>query len=581
MNQTISHSPRRRALLAGQALFILLLLAAPARPASARAEVFRLIPEDVGFCLVIQDLRKEVDALRDSPFAEAFLAAPLCQSLRKSPEMRKLESAQKLLHEHLNLTWAQLRDDFLGDTVVLAYRLPPPGKPDQEQGVILLRARDAKVLADLVERLNKHQKESGEIKDVEVRKHNGISYYHRQGPNGDQFYYLHGPILAFTAQEEMLRQVIDRGRQEAKTEPFLTRQLRRLGAAEALAVLWINPRAFDAEFERKAAGARGGEIVVLKRILALWQAVEGIALSASIQKNQVETALAFTSRDGEMSTAARKFFTPSATSELWGRFSENALLSAAGRLDGTSLSDFAGEFLPENAQRSLRDALERGAGPALGLDVNKDLLPNIGPDWGVTVLAPAPGEKTAVPLAFAALRVRAGSKDRPVDRALLNALNSLATLAVLAYNRSHPDPLSLKTVVEDGVEVRYLFHEKLFVPGVQPAFALRDGYLVLASSPAAVKRFRSAAVEPTPATADVPVLRMSLRDLGAYFKEHQNALVTHLAAKHQLSDVEIRRRLNGIASLCQLFDRLDLVERVTPERMTLLLQWRAAQPLRK
>src|SRR5262249_32431304 len=152
-------------------------------------------------------------------------------------------------------------DDILGDAIVFAYRPGPPGKPEQEQGVILLRARNAKVLADLVERVNKVQKEEGELKELEERRHNDTVYYRRleydkrtEQDKPPAFYYVHGPILALSGQEAMLRQVLDCDQmRSADAVPDVTQRLREMNAESALLAVWLNPRAFDAEVEAKAA----------------------------------------------------------------------------------------------------------------------------------------------------------------------------------------------------------------------------------------------------------------------------------------------------------------------------------------
>ena len=74
---------------------------------------------------------------------------------------------------------SQLRDDILGDAIVAAYRPGPPGKPDEEQGILLLRARNATLLASLIDRFNEAQKKSGDLIKLEEREYQGVKYYLR------------------------------------------------------------------------------------------------------------------------------------------------------------------------------------------------------------------------------------------------------------------------------------------------------------------------------------------------------------------------------------------------------------------
>src|SRR5581483_11693494 len=106
--------------------------------------------------------------------------------------------------------WATLRDEVLGDEVLLAYRPAPPGARDEEHGIILLRARQADVLARLIDRLNDVQRRSGELRDLETLTYRGATY-HRRNDRGKALYYLlDGPLLAVAAKESTLRTVIER-----------------------------------------------------------------------------------------------------------------------------------------------------------------------------------------------------------------------------------------------------------------------------------------------------------------------------------------------------------------------------------
>ena len=77
--------------------------------------------------------------LRQSPFAEQFRVSPLGKTLAASAEVEKLNSLEKVLEKRLGLNWTQVRDDLFGESIVFAYRPGPPEKPDQEQGLILVR----------------------------------------------------------------------------------------------------------------------------------------------------------------------------------------------------------------------------------------------------------------------------------------------------------------------------------------------------------------------------------------------------------------------------------------------------------
>src|SRR5262245_64699570 len=63
---------------------------ATARADSPSAELLRLVPDDVAFCLVVRDLRGTYAALLESPFVEKLRASRLGAALRSAPELGKL-----------------------------------------------------------------------------------------------------------------------------------------------------------------------------------------------------------------------------------------------------------------------------------------------------------------------------------------------------------------------------------------------------------------------------------------------------------------------------------------------------------
>jgi hypothetical protein len=566
-----------RILLLALLLSALATLARAAEP-GARDEALRLVPDDVGLCFVVQDLRGHAAALADSPFLEHFRRSPLGQALRESRETAKLLELEKRLRQDLHLDWAQLRDDIFGDAVVMAYRPGPPGQPEAEMDLFVLRARDGRLLADLLDRLNRVQKERKELKALETREYDEQTYYRRVERDHESFYFLRGPLLALSSKEAVLRQAIDRDRHPAEGEPALARQLRRLASDGRLAALWINPRAFDAEMERKAATSpKPSEAAFTRAFLVYWKALDGIALSFDLDTDAA-LALTLRARVQDLPAAARHFFATAAEpSDLWERFPPSALLATAARLDVAALFELAGDFLAKNDRAALVSALQGRLGAPLDKDAVQDILPNIGPDVGLCVAAPPAGDAAWFPQVLFAVRVRPGPQRPPVDEALLSALNSFALVAVAGYNATHPDRLSLKHVTEDGVAVKFFAHEHL-PPGLRPAYALKDGYLLLASAPEVIGRFGAAAPRPA---AGVPLLRLSAKELCRYLADHREPLAQASAETNQISRAEAERRLNGLLDVLQLFDQVEVRRQPAERQLLLALRLQPAWPLRR
>jgi hypothetical protein len=564
----------------------LLVLAAPLRAAAPRDELLRLVPDSIGFCLIAQDIRGHAAALRESPFVEQLRRSPLAARLRASADLKKLDKIEADLKAKLGLDLEQLRDDILGDGLVFAYRPGPPGKPEQEQGLILLRARNARVLADLIERLNRVQKEEGELKELEERRHNDTVYHRRnERDKPPTFYYVHGPILALSGQEDMLRQAIDCDRLHATdAAPYVASRLRELGAERALFAVWINPRAFDAEVESKVAGAPAERVATLKQFAAYWKALESVVLSLTPAERDIRLSLGMRARVAEMPPAARLLFRAAASpSEVWRRFPETALLAVAGRLNGAALFDVLEGFLTPQGRQSLHADLNRQLGAFLGGDLRKEVLPALGPDWGLCMTAPAAGDKGWMPQTIFALRVAPTKDTAPLERTLLSSLDFAARLVILGHNRNHPDqPLTLKTTEVDKQEVRYLSSQGSLPEGVQPACTVGTGYLVLSSSLQRLRRFLQTPPAPVSAAdAPTPLVRVSLKDWRAYLKDHHEAITQFLARKNRLSPEAAGQQLDSLLANLQFVDRLELNQRSGQGQVIFTLAVQTAQALRK
>jgi hypothetical protein len=568
------------------AILLTAVLAAPLHAATPREQLLRYVPEQVGFCLVLNDLRGHGEALAASPFVAQFARSPLGKELAAAAEVAQLAKIEKDLKDLLGLDSKQLRDEILGDAVVLAYRPGPPDKPEQEQGMILLHARDPKLLADMIERLNAKQKESGDLKETEEKEHNGVKYVRRTEKKDTNYYHLDGPVLLFTGQENLLKEAIDLGSAKKNAEPPLARRFRELGADKALLSLWVNPRGFDAQLKANLAkkDKTGTEAAFARAFVPYWKALDGVVVSVALEK-ELKVRLGFQARVEDMPPAARTFFKEaSRPSEVWQAIPDDAMIALAGRIDPAALFELLGAFMPEADRENASRELNRTVAAALGRDdFFKDVLPHVGPDFGFYVSAPPADDKAWFPHAVLAVKVGRGDETQPLDRSVLAALDGFARFAVVAHNKAHPDQtMALKTMMQGRREVRYLVNDRGFPPGFRPALALHEGYVVLANSPEALGRFADA-FKPgaAPSAADeVPLLRVSFKDLRRWLKERQDVLTPFLAEQHKLTKEEAQQRMARLLAGLEFVDRLEVSQRTAPGRAVFTLTLQTAQPLR-
>jgi hypothetical protein len=580
-------------------------LAAAARADSPRDELLRYVPEDVGFCVVLQDMRGHAAALRESPFAKHFWDSGTGKVLGGSKELGQLDKVDRQLRAMLGVGWKAFAEDILGDVVVFAYRPGPPAEPDKEQGLILLRARDPDALAKLVDRINNLQKLAGELVALETRTHNGVRYVTRvEAGKKTSYYLLSGPVLLYSGQEDMLHRAIDQKTSGPAVAP-ISRRLAELGIERSVVAVWLNPRAFDAAIAaelRKAEAAPGqpARAAGLRQFSLYWKALDSIGFAVDLGR-ELSLSLAVRARTEELPPAARRFLKEaSRPSTLWAYFPEEPLLAVAGRIEPAALFEVVADFLPEADRRRAREKLDHGLGAILGKDLLNDILPALGPDWGFCLAAPParPGADAGpawFPDMFLAVRVAPKEEEAPVDQAILSALVFGARLVVLGHNKDHPDkPLFLKTARHGKALVHYLTGRAL-PPGVRPAISLipgpgrkgsgpRAGYLVLASSPEVLSRSNLGSPVKEPEAPDpkgVPLLRISFRQWRAYLTTHRKAIARTVAAKNDLDPEEADRRLGHLLEALPFLDRIEVRQRTAPGRMTLTLSVHPSWPLRK
>src|SRR5437016_1340279 len=88
---------------------------APAQTPSPAEEILGLVPEDMGLCLVVKDLRDHWQKIQQTAWFKALEKSPFGKTLVYGPEKAQFAKFEEILSKHLQITWPQLRDDLLGD----------------------------------------------------------------------------------------------------------------------------------------------------------------------------------------------------------------------------------------------------------------------------------------------------------------------------------------------------------------------------------------------------------------------------------------------------------------------------------
>jgi hypothetical protein len=254
---------------------------------------------------------------------------------------------------------------------------------------------------------------------------------------------------------------------------------------------------------------------------------------------------------------------------------ERTFITVTGQIDLTQVP----ALVPTEAQAKLEATLELAGRALFGRDFKTEVLPALGPDWGAYVAAPPDGEPGWFPDVVLALRVRnAAGGDRPLDRALLDALRAVAGLAILEPVQKG-QAVRMQTGLQDGEPLFWLSNDREWPAGCRPTGAVKAGYLLLASSPGAVRRFGA---RPGPAAGAPPVARVSFAEVAAYLRhqERRGALVAALAEANHQPAPAINGQLDQLLAVLDFLKEAELAFQATPAQLNLRLRLQPAQPLR-
>jgi len=551
---------------------------------SARAnptqDLLRGVPPECTLCLVAQDFKGHSQRIAESPFAARLKKSDLGKTLLNADALQKVFDLEKVLTGSLGITFEELRDGILGDSVLYAYRPGTAAKSDEDAGILMLKARDPKALAKLVESLNDVQTKSGELKAVVEVKLGKLAYFRREKDGGEtEFYFVREGVLAFSRDESLVEKALALDAAPPRVAPFLEAYDRLKLEKAALAAIF-NPRPLDAELKAKLAAAKDDNAkAFLKQFARIWSATQAAALALELDGDgELALHAAF---DPKLLPAELKPFlgTPKG-SAIWSAIPKDALFALAGRLDLPQVLSLGKAFLSDSGLRGLSDLLDKRIAPAVGKDALPDLLKGIGPDWGLWLTAPTEKDKGTLPELTVALRVRAAdSKDNALGDALRMGLDFAFQTLRVEYNRTHDDQFTLKQIKDDAGTISHLENAKLLPAGVRPAYAQRGDFFLLASSPDAIRRFDATRAAPKEDAG--LLLRIGWAALDHYLKAHGEDAAKALAALSGKSADDVLKEFRELGQVIELLQSLDVRRTGTIESTKWSLKLKLAAPLQK
>ncbi|HEV3122217.1 MAG TPA: DUF3352 domain-containing protein [Isosphaeraceae bacterium] len=544
----------------------------------ARAErpadvLLRLVPPEAGATLAIEDLRTQAPRFWASPLSAGLMELAPVRRLLDSPPLVHFDKTCGEIERALGRPRTAIRDQLLGEAVVLALHLSPGEDPARASGLLLLRFADRALVDRFIKQINAAQTRDGTLVEVQQRVHRNQSYSVRifkEGTKPEEYFaILPGRILAWSSSETAIQRVFDRvlGQPGLAQEP-LFRKVRDQMPQAAVASLFVNPRFLDRAL---AANAKTGKPdderlgVLLGRNLG---AVQYAGLAVEWRDGFVvhlEEAIDPSKLDAPLLRWAKQ---PGSTASLVGRVPSSALALAAGHIDLSAVYDEVLSLVSPAERDRFDNTLLVLKGLLQGKDLATEVLPYVGP--GAVAYFDAPeedsGSPARVPLVLAVSL--AGSAEREgVTAALDNALRTFLAMHALDPNQRE-NQRHVETRVEAGVRVTTLLGA-----GRHLSYAIDRSLLVIGTSPRAVASFVAAAGQSGSNTrfermraAFFPKAEsFAFADLPAVYRfadARRDLLARRAASQGKPTEEEARGRLDEALALIKLFEGAFVTTRI-------------------
>ncbi len=490
----------------------------PARPADP---LLRLVPSDAGLVLTVEGLRDWWRIIGDSRLVDGLGKVPAIQSWLESGPIRDLKRSAAEIESALGVKTSEIRDELIGDAVVLALRLPldRPADPAEARGLLLLRARGPAPLDRLINAVNDAQMQNGGLARVEERERMGQRYHVRIFPEGSgrpMEWYVRFPdgTFAFSNSQEMIEEVMDRHPADRGATPGPSRArpaalgdsprllaVRRRLPARPLACLYVNPRTVERLLGLVSSPAKPSEARLQAMIRRHLSAVEYAGASLvwrtdAIAIDAVET-LDASRVDGWLRGWARDGRT---IRPMLRRVPNSAVAMASIHVNFASVREAIEAIVPEGDQKRFRNLEIVLTGLLLGneaMEVVRALGPGVVAFMDAPPESPGPGERSGAINASGRLfpmvvvvDIGGGSSPMVAAESLQNALKTV--LALVAMDEKHAGGRA--SIVSTRVEGASILALDVPIPF---AFAVdrAGGRLVLGTSPEAVARTLEASTD--------------------------------------------------------------------------------------
>ena len=337
--------------------------------------LLKLSPPNAAATLVVEGFRESVREFLDSPLGRGLYGLPSIQRWRGSEAGRVLEITREDIEAVLGVPPETIRDEVLGDAVVLAI-VPDPGG-GEPSGLLLTRARDPKLLARIIRVINAGEHADGTLLEVVDRKHAGLDYHLRKFAPGikpdDSYATLDGDLFAWSNSEGLIQDVLDRraGRKPGLGADPRFQEVRRALPSTAAALLALDPAALQAGIDPD-----GDPIAILLRNHVKSLKYVGVALEL---RGHLELHAVETYARGDEAGAFGPTDSISPPDDLLAGIPTDPLAFLAGPVDFSNLFEGLYRVLGPEEKGRADQVVAVASGLLMGLNVRDEVLPRLGP----------------------------------------------------------------------------------------------------------------------------------------------------------------------------------------------------------
>ncbi len=418
------------------------LLIAPEGKANEAVErLIDRVPPSASLAIIADDFSSQLASIRSSELSRRWLDS---QSLREWAEFEGIQQlllVRKEIERALDVEVGEIVESLLGEAVVLTLHLPPDGRSDQARGLLQTRVNDSSLLKRLIDASNEAERTAGKLKSIQRKIHAGVRYQLREFNDGrpsEGFVLLNDETFVWTNSERLIKDVLERHANERlpalSDEPTFI-SLRAALPGESFLQVLVDPKFVGKMIAEDENGIDPGDLP--EPVVRIIRAINGVGLAIDWQDGPLVHLVEVLDPDRLptwLDTTTTDASRPS-VDRLERLIPASSVALAAGYTDFGLLFETMKGLVPPSDRprfRYLELVLE---GVSLGLDLRTEILPMLGPEWIVALVAPSEDKNLdSVYLLFQVV-----VKDPRTAKAIENAIQTILAFIMLSDERGKPD----------------------------------------------------------------------------------------------------------------------------------------------